>query len=91
MTICMNFGKGSISLDLCKSYNVLDRYRWFIKLAGYGMGTRTLSILRTYWVLLYMASKTGVHYGPVLKSHYGVNQGDPLSPTIFNVIVDAFI
>ena len=71
MTICMNFGKGSISLDLCKSYNVLDRYRWFIKLAGYGMGTRTLSILRTYWVWLQMEAKKGAIKVPSFKYTVG--------------------
>ena len=50
-----------------------------------------LRILQTYWVQIHMASKAGVHYGPVLQSRFGVNQGDPLSPTIFNVVFDTLI
>ena len=55
------------------------------------MGPRTLCILRIYWVRLQMAAKAGGHYRPVFHSHRGVTQGDPLSPTIFNVVVDAVI
>ena len=55
------------------------------------MGPRTLRILWTYWARIQMAEKAGGHYGPVLQSHFWVTQGDPLSPTIFNVVVDAVI
>ena len=36
-----------------------------------------------------MEDKAGGNYRPVLQSHRGVTQGDPLPPTIFNVAVDA--
>ena len=38
-----------------------------------------------------MAAKAGGHYRPASQSHHRVTQGDPLSPKIFNVVVDAFI
>ena len=38
-----------------------------------------------------MEAKAGVHYGPVFQSHRRLNQGVPLSPTIFNLVVDAII
>ena len=38
-----------------------------------------------------MEAKSEGHYGPVFQSHYGVTQGYPLSPKIFNVVVDAII
>ena len=38
-----------------------------------------------------MVGKSGCYYGPSFKGYLRVNQGDPLSPTIFNVSVDAFI
>ena len=60
-------------------------------LAGYGVGPRKLRILRTYWARIQMAAKVGGHYEPVFQSHRGLTQGDPLSPTIFNVAVDAVI
>ena len=50
-----------------------------------------LRILRIYWVWLQMEAKAGGHYGPVFQSHHVVTQGDPLSPTIFNVVVGVVI
>ena len=58
-----------IFLDLCKAYNALDREICLDILAGYGVGLRTLHILRTYWVWLQRTAKAGVHYGPVLQSY----------------------
>ena len=42
----------AILLDLHKAYDVLDRYQCIDILTGYVVGTRTLLILHTYWVLL---------------------------------------
>ena len=38
-----------------------------------------------------MATRAGGHYGAAFKGNRGVMQGDPLSPTIFNVVVDALV
>ena len=40
---------------------------------------------------LQMDVKAGGHCGPALQIHQVVIQGDPLSPTIFNVVVDSVI
>ena len=80
-----------IFLDLCKSYNTLDMERCLDILVGYGVRPRMLRILSRSWVWLQIASKSRDHCRPVLHSHCGVTQGDPLSPTIFNVFVDAVI
>ena len=80
-----------IFLDLRKAYNALDMDHCLDILAGYGVGNRTLHILRTYWVWIQMAVKTGVHYVTVFQRHHGVTQGDPLSPTTFNMVVDTLI
>ena len=81
----------SIFLDLRKAYNYLDRYQCLDILAGYGVGPRTLCILQTYWVRIQMTEKVRGNYGPVLQSHCRVTQGKPLSPTIFNMVVDTVI
>ena len=78
-------------IDLSKAYNALDRDLCLDILEEYGVGSRTLRILQTYWVRLQMEAKAGGHYGPAFQSYRGVTQGDPLSPTIFNVVVDAVI
>ena len=81
----------SIFLDLCKASGDLYRYQCLVILDVYGVGPRTLRILQTYWVWIQMASKAGGQYGPVFQSHRRVTQGVPLSPIIFNVIIDTVI
>ena len=38
-----------------------------------------------------MVAQTGGITGPVSRARGGVTQGNPLSPTIFNVVVDAVV
>ena len=54
----------SILLDLRKAYDALDRDRFLGILVGYGVGPRTLQILRTYWACIHMAEKEGGITGP---------------------------
>ena len=55
------------------------------------MGTRTIRILQMYWVRHQIEAKAGGNYGPSFQSHHEVTQGETLSPTIFNVVIDAVI
>ena len=38
-----------------------------------------------------MVAKAGGYYGAAFKCDRGLIQGDPLPPTIFNVVVDAVL
>ena len=38
-----------------------------------------------------MVARAGSYYGKGFKGERGVTQGEPLSPTIFNVVVDAVV
>ena len=80
-----------IFLDLTKSYDALDRSRCLGILEGYGVGPGARILLQNYWRRLTMAARAGSYYGKAFKGARGMTQGDPLSPTIFNVVVDAVV
>ena len=80
-----------IYLDLTKAYDALDRSRCLGILEGYGVGPGTRILLQNYWRRLTMAERAGGYYRTAFKGARGVTQGDPLSPTIFNVVVDAVV
>ena len=80
-----------IFLDLHKAYDTLDRSRCLEILEGYGIGPRDRGLLQNYWRRLTMVARAGGYYGTDFWGERGVTQGDPLYPTIFNVVVDAVV
>ena len=80
-----------IFLDLHKAYDALDRSRCLTILEGYGVGPRARRILQSYWRRLTMVARVGGYYGAEFQGARRVTQGDPLSPTIFNVVVDVVV
>ena len=70
---------------------MLDRSRCLYILEGYGVVPQSCRILRTYWNGLKMVSREGGYYGAAFTGVRGVMQGDPLSPTIFSVVVDSVV
>ena len=48
-------------------------------------------MLGEYWERTTMVARAGSYYGKGFKGGRVVTQGDPLSPTIFNVVVDAVV
>ena len=67
------------------------RYICLEIMEGYGVGPRVCWLLWTYWGRLRMVAKVGGYYGSAFQLSRGVTQGYPLSPTIFNVAVDAVV
>ena len=78
-------------LDLTKACDALDRSRCLGILEGYGVGLGARRLLQNYWRRLTMAARAGGYNRKAFKGARGVMQGDPLSPTIFNVVVDTFV
>ena len=76
-----------IFLDLHKAYDALERSRCLEILEGYGVGPQARRLLQTHWRRLTMVERAGRYYGTAFWGAQGVTQGDPLSPTIFNVVV----
>ena len=69
----------------------MDRSRCLEILDGYGVGTRALRLLIRYWEGLHMVALTGGYYREPFCGEIGVTKGDPLLPTIFNVVVDTVV
>ena len=80
-----------IFLDLHKAYDALDRSRCLEILEGYGVGTQSRRLLQSYWRRLTMVVRASGYYGTAFKGGRGVTQGNPLSPTIFNVVMDVIV
>ena len=57
----------------------------------YRIGPQMTRLMWTYWERLTILARTGRYYGDLLTGKIGVKQGDPLSPTILNMVVDAVI
>ena len=80
-----------ILLDLTKAYNALDMSRCLDILEGYGVVPSASRLLTTYWRRLAMVTRAGGYYIEAFKGARRVTQDDHLSPTIFNVVVDAVV
>ena len=80
-----------IFLDMNKAYDALDRSRCLEILENYGVGPRARRLLQTYWKWLTMVARFGRYYRTTFEGAHGVTKGYPISPTIFNVVVDAVV
>ena len=54
----------------------------------YGVVPREQQIIWEYWDRIHTVARAGGYYGAEFKSFRGVTQGDPLSPTNFNMVVE---
>ena len=80
-----------IFLDLHKVYDALDRSRCLEIMEGYSVDPKSRRLLTNYWRRLTMVARAGGYYETAFGGERGVMQGDPMSPTIFNVVVDVVI
>ena len=58
---------------------------------GYGVGPRTLWLLQQFWDQLVMVVRVSGYYTTSFKMLWGVTQGVPVSPKVFNILVDVVV
>ena len=80
-----------IFLDLYKAYDAVAMDILLNILEGYSVDPRAHSILQTYRDGLPMVARVLGYYGKAFQGFRGVTQGEPLTPTIFNVVVDSVV
>jgi Reverse transcriptase (RNA-dependent DNA polymerase) len=78
-----------VFLDLSKAYDTLDRACTLELLQRYKMGPNLLGLLRPE--ILQLVPRQGGFYRRPIWSARGVTQGDPLSPIIFNIAINAVV
>ena len=80
-----------IFIDLHKAYDAMDRGRCLDILRDAGTGEKALCLIARFWQQSVMVCQAGGRYGRPFRARRGVTQGGPLSPTIFNLMVDAVV
>ena len=78
-----------VFLYVRKTYGSLDQGRCMEILREYVLGPQLQQLLQRYWDGQRVVTKSGKCYGRPFSMGIGVTQGDPVSPTLFNIIVDA--
>ena len=80
-----------IFIDVSKAYDGLDRDRTLIVLRDYGVGEKVLRILNNFWDTHTIIPRQRGFYGTPFPAERGVTQGDIISPTIFNIVIDCVL
>jgi len=80
-----------VFIDLRKAFDSMDRGRCIEVLRGYGVGPRMLALIAHFWEKAELACRAEGNFGRIFKADRGVTQGGPLSPKIFNILVDAVV
>ena len=80
-----------VFIDLRKAYDAMDRGRCLEILEGYGVGPNIRRLLSHFWEEAELVCRASGRYGAPFKARRGVTQGGPISPRIFNLMVDAIV
>jgi hypothetical protein len=80
-----------IFIDLRKAYDAMDRGRCLEILRDYGVGPNIVRLLETFWDLAVLVCRAMGRYGEPFQAERGVTQGGPVSPRLFNIMVDAIV
>ena len=80
-----------VFLDMRKAYDSLDRVWCMGILQGYRMGKRMTRLIAHHWDKLMFVPKVNRFLGTPFSTGRGFTQGDPSSPMILNIVVDAVV
>jgi len=80
-----------VFLDISKAYDALDRQRTLQILTAYGVGPNIRRLLHRFWSTQRVVPRQAGFIGVPFQATRGVTQGDVISPSIFNIVVDAVI
>ena len=80
-----------VYIDLEKAYDCVDRKVLLRLLEDYGVGPKVRGIIASQWAAQQYVTKQAGFYGPVIGTSRGVTQGCIVSPTLFNIVMDAVV
>ena len=80
-----------IFIDLRKAFDAMDRERYIDIVVKTGVGQKAVRLIINFWEDGNLYCRMARYYGRVFKAKHGVTQDGPLSPTIFNLMVDAVV
>ena len=69
----------------------MDPGRYLEILRDCGAGEKMIRLISRFWRDSQLACRAAGHYGRPVRARRGVTQGGALSPTIFNLMVDAIV
>ena len=78
-------------LDLRKAYDAMDRGRCLQIMEDCEVGANARRLIKAFWDNGVLVCKAAGFFGLPFRAGRGVTQGGPVSPTIFNLMVDAII
>ena len=77
--------------DLKKAYDTLNRERTLEVLRSYGVGDKACTLLARFWEEMQVMAQQSGYHGTAFRTFHGVAKGDIISPTLFNIMVDAVV
>jgi hypothetical protein len=80
-----------VYIDLKKAFYSLDRERALRILEAYGVGPNIRRIISTVWAGDTMVPRQAGYFGTPFLAERGVRVGDNMSPTVFNIVIDAVV